>query len=322
MPRPIFKKDIDNFISSSIRVNLAGELAAVIIYSSQKKFLEQNCECVSERIDDSFNGFVKEDFKSSEPHNSVNRCEQEDCTNDFGRGRVDDSYKSKNLDTLSNSLLLDDKFAGHKCVLHLLKAKNSNLIDRKEIDTNDFVKEDFKSNEPYKSSESYNSLNRCEHIVMIDKILSQETAHFEYFKQAVKEFDISPSIFMVLWKELSEFFGVYSMKLSKKVWTKYYLGSIFATYHVEEIIKKHYKFQVEKLEEYSKLYNLSVKENIALFNRYQELHKNIKQFLLDEESHFTESEETTKKYKNFFEKIWYRALSYGCLSAINLSKKF
>lgn len=242
MPRPIFKRNVLDFIRSSTKVNLAGEMAAVTIYESQKDFLEKNCDCL-------------------------------DCT----------------------------EYNFH--------------------DENSFSSDEFK----YK---------KCKNISEINDILITETKHFEYFKRLSKEAGISPSIFMSLWFSLSKFCAISSMKLSGRIWKQYYLGSIFATFHVEKIIKLHYKEQLDILKQLmnnnisylngltveSNRYNLSNKDAFEL--NIENFAKHIEEFLTDEEKHFLESNHVTQNYSSFIELIWYKTLSLGCILAIKLSKKF
>jgi len=134
--------------------------------------------------------------------------------------------------------------------------------------------------------------------VLIKEMLEQEEIHLNYFEKKLLERKVRPTALLLFWHHFGFLLGAISSKIGVKT-------AMLVTESVEEVIEKHYKQQMDYLEN----------NNIEA-----ELLENITKFRLDEIEHkdiaiMNDSKNATSA------KLISKAVKTICRIAIKLSKK-
>ena len=130
----------------------------------------------------------------------------------------------------------------------------------------------------------------------ITKMKSQEQNHYNFFDKEIQNRNIKPTKLLPLWDLLGVGLGFGSVLLGKK-------ATMLCTASVEEVIDKHYKNQIDKLEPDEE----NLKDKISEFRDDELHHKNIAY----------ELGATKKGLYSIFDKI----IKTGSRIAINISEK-
>ncbi|MGX6960912.1 MAG: demethoxyubiquinone hydroxylase family protein [Rickettsia endosymbiont of Pentastiridius leporinus] len=133
---------------------------------------------------------------------------------------------------------------------------------------------------------------------LIKEMLEQELVHLNYFEKKLLEKKVRPTALLFLWHHLGFLLGCVSAKIGTKT-------SMLVTQSVEEVIEKHYKQQIDYLND----------RNIE-----PELLENITQFRLDEIEHKDTAIENDSE-QAIFATITSNLVKVICRIAIILSKK-
>lgn len=84
------------------------------------------------------------------------------------------------------------------------------------------------------------------HVMPRDKeimnMLEGELKHLEFFENEIKEHGYTPSLINPIWKKLAFLMGFFSGKHSREM-------AMLCTHKVEEVIEKHYKSQIDILDD-------------------------------------------------------------------------
>jgi demethoxyubiquinone hydroxylase (CLK1/Coq7/Cat5 family) len=141
-------------------------------------------------------------------------------------------------------------------------------------------------------------------------MLESEMRHFEYFKELTKKLEINQTIFLPIWKNLTNTITYISAKHS-------YSDAMLLTHAVEDVIEKHYKKQIQELTDILEYYNegdLYIKNNYDILNK---LLAEIKIFMEDEIEHKHTGMENSK-----MKVVKYTLASFATKLAVVLSEKY
>ena len=130
----------------------------------------------------------------------------------------------------------------------------------------------------------------------IEEMREHEREHCEFFENEIKKRNIKPTKFLPLWDLLGVGLGFGTTLLGKK-------AAMLCTASVEEVIDKHYKDQIDQLEDDEK----KLREKIVKFREDELHHKDI-----------AYEEGATK---DGFYKILDKIIKTGSRVAINISEK-
>jgi 3-demethoxyubiquinol 3-hydroxylase len=130
----------------------------------------------------------------------------------------------------------------------------------------------------------------------IEEMKIHEIEHSNYFEKEIKKRNISPTKLLPLWDLLGVGLGFGSTLLGKK-------AAMLCTASVEEVIDKHYKNQIDQLD-----------------NSEKELKKNIIKFREDELNHKDIAYEKGATKKGFYS-LLDKIIKTGSKIAINISEK-
>tara|TARA_Y100000816_G_scaffold291924_1_gene284989 strand:+ start:1170 stop:1703 length:534 start_codon:yes stop_codon:yes gene_type:complete len=130
----------------------------------------------------------------------------------------------------------------------------------------------------------------------IEEMREHEREHCEFFENEIKKRNIKPTKFLPLWDLLGVGLGFGTTLLGKK-------AAMLCTASVEEVIDKHYKDQIDQLEDDEK----KLREKIVKFREDELHHKDI-----------AYEEGATK---DGFYKILDKIIKTGSKVAINISEK-
>ncbi len=110
-----------------------------------------------------------------------------------------------------------------------------------------------------------NTIKQDEHLKnIIQEMKEQEKEHLEYFEKEIQKRKIKPTYLLPLWDVIGVSLGFGTALLGKK-------AAMLCTASVEEVIDKHYKNQIDQINEDEK----KLKEKITKFRQDELNHKNI-----------------------------------------------
>ncbi len=115
----------------------------------------------------------------------------------------------------------------------------------------------------------------AESLKLVEHMLEQEVAHFQYFDNEIKKHKIRPTLMSPIWKVGGFALGFFTAIIDKK-------AAMTCTTAVEEVIDEHYLEQIKLLEKEEKIANDSdvmelkkLKEKIIIFREEEIQHREI-----------------------------------------------